>query len=70
MYGTPQVPLDPKKPQVILERRVKEDCKGSPRLHGGSGENLAAKETLVRRTQWNQRGRVQALPPPGAPRAS
>ena len=38
-----------------------------PRLHGGSGESLAAKETLVRRTHWNQRGRGQASPPPGAP---
>ena len=38
-----------------------------PRLHGGSGESLAAKETLVRRTHWNQRGRGQASPPPGVP---
>lgn len=47
----PQAPLDPKESLVTQERRAREDCVGSlaPKAPRGSGENLAPKETLVRR---------------------
>lgn len=47
----PQAALDPKESPATLERRAREDCEGSPapKAPWGSGENLAPKETLVRR---------------------
>lgn len=47
----PQAPLDPKESPATQERRAREDFVGSlaPKAPWGSGENLAPKETVVRR---------------------